>query len=416
VQPRLTVISGPDQGQTYALVEGQSLVLGRGESASIQLSDATVSRSHCRVEFGGGKFRLSDLGSRAGTLVNGQPATQHELSPGDVIHLGATEMRFELEATNRDTTIGMKRPVQSAGPADGAAAPAPAAVSLAKLVGARIATFEIQAKVAVADSGVVFRAYDAEHNRTVALKVLNRKISQDEESVQRFVRAMKTVMPIRHPNLVQVYLAGKTGPRCWAAMEFVEGENMAQVIRRIGTVGMLDWRYSFRVAVHVGRALEEAARHDMIHRNITPTNILVRTSDQCVKLGDLMLAKALSGAQGRRVTRPGRIVGEMLSLSPERTFTDGAVDGRSDIYSLGATLYALLTGRPPFEGGPVNKIITQIREVQPERPKKYQLAIPDMFEGLVLRMLAKRPDDRHQTATELLADLERVGRYQGLTV
>jgi len=92
------------------------------------------------------------------------------------------------------------------------------------------------------------------------------------------------------------------------------------------------------------------------------------------------------------------------------------VDCRSEIYGLGTTVYALLTGRPPFEGGSLPEIITQIRQVEPVKPKKYQLSIPDLFEGVVLRMLAKRPEDRFQTAADLLVDLERVGRYQGVTL
>lgn len=262
----------------------------------------------------------------------------------------------------------------------------------------------------------MFRAHDSEHDRTVALKVLWPETSQDEESVQRFIRAMKTMMPIHHPNIVRLYAAGKTGPYCWLAMEFVEGENLKQVIRRIGTVGMLDWRYAFRVAVHIGRALEEAAKHDIIHRNMTPTNILMSTRDQCVKLGDLMLAKALAGTQVRLITRPGEMVGDVFCMSPEQTRSGATVDCRSDIYSLGTTLYALLTGRPPFEGGSFMEIVKQISEAQPPKPKKYQLSIPDLFEGIVMRMLAKRPEERYQTATELVADLERVGRFQGIAL
>jgi serine/threonine-protein kinase len=224
------------------------------------------------------------------------------------------------------------------------------------------------------------------------------------------------MMPIHHPNIVELYAAGKTGPYCWLAMEYVEGENLTKVIERIGTVGMLDWRYAFRVAVHVGRALEAAFAHEVIHRNITPTNILMRTKDQVVKLSDLMLAKALCGSLARQITQPGELIGDIFYMSPERTRSDAEVDCRSDIYSLGATVYALLTAHPPFEGHSVPEVITNIRQAEPEKPKKYQLSIPDLLEGIVLRMLAKRPADRHQTPGDLLKDLDRVAKYQGVEV
>jgi len=133
-----------------------------------------------------------------------------------------------------------------------------------------------------------------------------------------------------------------------------------------------------------------------------------------VKLGDLILAKAVEGTLARRVTRPGELVGEVAYMSPERTREGANVDCRSDIYGLGATVYALLTGRPPFEALGLPLLITKIRDEEPEPPKNYQLAIPDLFQDLVLRMLSKRIEDRHQTPTELLRDLVRVGKYQGL--
>lgn len=405
----LVVISGPDLGRTVSLSEGQSLTIGRGESVAARLADPHVSRTHCRVEVDQGRFCLHDAGSSGGTFVNNQRITRHELKPGDVIRMGGTELRFQLEGAPDASTLaegaGLSKPK-----------PAPKITPLEQLVGRQIAHFQIQARLAAGNTGMVFRAMDAEHDRTVALKVLWPETSKDDEAVQRFVRAMKTMLPIRHENIVQLYAAGKSGPYCWLAMEYVEGESMAQVIQRIGTAGMLDWRYAFRVAVHVARALEAADEHDIIHRNITPTNILMRTSDKVVKLGDLMLAKAMSGTLARQITRPGELVGDVLYMSPERTRSEAEVDLRSDIYSLGATVYALLTGRPPFEGKSLPEVISKIRQSEPEKPKKYQLAVPDLFEGVALQMLAKRPEDRHQKPAALLKDLERVARYLGIAV
>ena len=302
----------------------------------------------------------------------------------------------------------------------GAAAPRPTAEKieqLSELVGQTLAHYHIDSVLARGLSGLVFRAQDTQEERAVALKVLWPEFSRNDEERQRFVRAMKTMLPLRHPNLVALYSAGKSGGYCWMAMEYVEGESLTQVIERIGTAGMLDWRHALRVGVHIARALDFAQQQHIIHRNLKPANILVRHSDKLAKLGDLMLAKALEGTLAEQITRPGELVGDVAYMSPERTRGDPAlVDGRSDIYSLGATLYALLTGRPPFDAGSLPETILQIRQAEPPSPKKYQLAIPDLFEGVVLRMLAKRPQDRYQSPADLLAELERVAQYQGVTV
>jgi serine/threonine-protein kinase len=172
------------------------------------------------------------------------------------------------------------------------------------------------------------------------------------------------------------------------------------------------------VAIQLARALDYAHKNNVIHRNITPANVLIQASDKVAKLGDLMLAKALEGSMAQQITRPGELLGEVDYMSPERTHGTTDVDGRSDIYSLGAMIYRLLTGRPPFTGGSLMETIVKIRqsEAKPEKPKKYQLAIPDLFEGIVLRMLAKQPAERYQTAAELLGELERVAKFQGVTV
>src|SRR5262249_49503066 len=142
---------------------------------------------------------------------------------------------------------------------------------------------------------------------------------------------------------------------------------------------------------HIARALEAAHEKSIIHRNVTPTNILLRIADKNAMLGDLMLAKALEGSLAQQVTRPGEIVGDIAYMSPERTRGTADVDGRSDIYGLGATIYALIAGRPPFTGGALPELIVKIRNNEPEKPKKYCMSIPDLFQGTVMKMIAKRP-------------------------
>jgi serine/threonine protein kinase len=151
-----------------------------------------------------------------------------------------------------------------------------------------------------------------------------------------------------------------------------------------------------------------------VHRNVTPTNILLQATDKVHKLGDVMLAKALEGSLAEQITRTGELVGDLAFMSPERTRGLTDLDQRSDLYGLGATLYALLTGRPPFEGTTMIEQITKIRQHEPVKPTKYQLSIPAQFQDVVMKLLAKKPADRYQSAKDLLKDLERVAKFTGV--
>ena len=186
------------------------------------------------------------------------------------------------------------------------------------------------------------------------------------------------------------------------------------MIRRIGVAGMLDWRNAWHIAMGVSEALEFAHAENIVHRNIGPSNILVRAKDRCVKLGDLMLAKALGETGNERITCSGEVVGDLRYLSPEQLSGEQPIDSRADIYSLGATLYAVLTGRPPFEGGTAAEIIRRVMTGAPEPPTKFHLAVPSQFEGIVLRMLAIRPEDRPENATRLRAEFDRAAKSIGI--
>jgi serine/threonine-protein kinase len=227
---------------------------------------------------------------------------------------------------------------------------------------------------------------------------------------------MNTVVGLHHPNLIALYGAGKQGATCWFAMEYVEGEPLTKLIEKFGTLKMLDWRFALAVGVHIAQALEAAHEKHIIHRNISPENILIRTKDKVAKLGDMMLAKAMEGIKAKQITRPGELVGNIAYMAPERTRGDVEVDTRADIYSLGATLYALLTGKPPFEGKSLVETIAQIRQSDPVPPKKFQLSIPDQFQDAVMIMLAKRPEMRYQTPAEAARALERVAKFHGMVV
>ncbi len=407
------VIAGPDKDQVLALHPGSGQMLGRSNSAMYRLNDLRVSRNHAEVLLQGDQVTVIDNGGSGGVLVNGTAVKKQLLKLGDVVKIGDTQLRLQL--ADFPLKVAVELANRSAAPPPAAA---PTAEKLADLAGKTLSHYQIGHVIGQGQTSMLFFANDTKNeDREVALKVLLPEFSKGEEEMQRFIRAMKTMLPLRHPNIVILYGAGKTGPYCWVAMEFVPGEPLTQTIKRLGVAGMLDWRNAHRVAVHIGRALAYAHGNDIIHRGVCPQNIMLQTADKIAKLGDLMLAKAMEGTMAQQITRPGELIGDVTFMSPERTRGDNdAIDGRSDIYGLGATVYALLTGRPPFEGSNLIERITKIRQVEPVKPTKFQLSIPHRLEQLVMSMLAKRPEDRPQTADKVVKELEMIGRMHDLKV
>lgn len=406
--PHFAIVSGPDKGKRLPVHPGGH-TLGRSPEAGYRLNDPRVSRFHCTLSADGAAVTVADSGGSGGVLVNGAAVKARALAHGDAVQVGDTILRY------------LTGPYREADGVAGLSVPAEydprATEKLSELSGRTLVRYRIGDPLGAGNTGMVFRADDTESGRPVALKVMQPAYAANEADIQRFVRAMHAMMPLAHPNLVEVYAAGKSGPYCWAAMELVEGESLSAVIARIGVAGMLDWKYAFRVAVHLGRALAYAHGHGVVHRDIAPANVLVRTADKQVKLGDLMLAKALEGANARQITRPGELVGDIGYTSPERTGGDAAaVDHRSDLFSLGATCYTLLSGVPPFRGASLAETVMRLRTAEPLRLAGRHIGVPDSFEGAVFKLLAKRPDDRYQSADELLSDLDRIAAATGVRV
>jgi eukaryotic-like serine/threonine-protein kinase len=257
--------------------------------------------------------------------------------------------------------------------------------------------------------GVVYRARDLKKNQEMALKVLDPDFPQNDQEMQVFVKALKVRFGLTHAKLVTLYSAGRTGPYCWIAQELVQGENLAQVIEKQRTLKKVKWRRALNLTLDIGRAMVFLHQNRQRHGNITPHNILIQGHDETAKLNDLLFSCALEGSALGQKTKAKKMLAELPYLSPEQTDPGNKwVDDLSDMYSLGAVAYTVLTNRTPFGGETPEETIRQIREDQPIRPSKLQKAVPDQFQAAVLKMLAKHPEERYATPAIMLADLEHI--------
>ena len=398
----LRVVAGPDQGRVFNLIEGTTLSIGRGEKTDTRLTDGAVSRLHCELRCEGGEFLLTDLESVSGTFVAGQKIQEHALKHGEELQVGDTRLKLHTSAIADTQTLveAQKSAFHPAiRPDEGV------------LTGQTISHYELGPVLARGGMGTVYKARDTRDGKDVAVKVLYPEFTHDEASLRRFMQVMKTVVGMHHHNLVSLCGAGKHGETCWFAMEYVEGEPLIKVIERLGTRKMINWRYTLSMGMQIARALEALHEKHMIHRNVAPESILIRSKDKVPKLADMMLAKVVDGTEAK-AARPGELVGNVAYMAPERTRSDVEVDIRADIYSLGATVYTLLAGRPPFEGKNLVEIVAKIRQDDPVPPKKYQDSIPDEFQDVVEKMLAKRPEVRYQTPAQVTRALDRVAKAQ----
>ncbi|HEY0789667.1 MAG TPA: PEGA domain-containing protein [Chthoniobacterales bacterium] len=262
--------------------------------------------------------------------------------------------------------------------------------------------------------GVTYKAFDTSLRSEVALKVISAQYLNSETARQRFLREARAAAQLRHPNVATVFHLGDAGGTFFYAMEFVDGETLE---RRVQREGSLRVDVALRITRQVARALIAADRQRLVHRDIKPANImLVRDDDEdhlLVKVIDFGLAKSLASAVDQSVTvTMGGFVGTPHFASPEQ-LEEREIDVRSDIYSLGASLWYMLTGKPPFHGSLASVIHQQLGQALPE---SVLAALPPRVAELLTRMLTKRPEDRIQTPAELKQQLDDlVAELRGLS-
>ncbi len=258
--------------------------------------------------------------------------------------------------------------------------------------------YRLEAKLGSGGMSTVYLSRDETLDRPVAVKVMHREMSEQEDQLQRFRQEARAVAKLTHPNVVSVIDAGEDGGHPYIVFEYVKGETLKQ---RIGRVGALDTQEAIAYAIEVARGLSVAHARNMVHRDIKPQNVLIDEEGRA-KLTDFGISRQL---EQDGVTATGRVLGTTDYVAPEQAMGKG-VDPRSDVYSLGVVLYEMLIGQVPFHAD--SQVGVAMKHVNEDLPD-VQRRRPDVSAAVALvveRSTAKDPAERYQTVGEMIDDLE----------
>lgn len=347
-----------------------------------------------------GKEIYDLLGDQSGFTATGQVVDDlkvYEWSPsGRRARVTPVEMTAGAAAIRRATA--------------GAARPAPVAVQAPDADGQQlIGRYEVLGELGRGAMGAVYKARDPQIGRTVAIKMIimsNQDAAEMEQYKQRFYREAQTAGQMSHPGIVTIYDVNEDEyGQPYLVMEFIEGTTLDKLLAPQfpgHAAARHPTRQTLDIAVQVADAMDYAHRRNVIHRDIKPANILVTTEGKA-KIADFGIAKQV----GTQMTHTGLLVGTPAFMSPEQ-ITGGQVDSRSDIFSFGIVLYWMFTGSKPFAGQAITEVAYKVVHASPTPIRQLNADLPYDLELIIARCLAKKPEERYQTARDLVLDLDAV--------
>src|SRR5215813_5544266 len=280
--------------------------------------------------------------------------------------------------------------------------------------GRRLGRYEICSRIGAGGMGEVYLALDTKLDRKVALKILPAEVAVDQERMRRFAQEAKAASALNHPNIITIYEIDDSTSDHFIATEFINGETLRQRLLD----GPMELPDTLEVAMQIASAIAAAHEAGIVHRDIKPENIMIR-ADGIVKVMDFGLAKLIPTSatkiDSRAATRvlvqtePGIVMGTVNYMSPEQV-RGLEVDTRTDIWSLGVLLYEALAGCAPFTGETLSHISVAILEKEPLPLGQFAPRLPSEAQRIVRKTLAKKRDDRYQTARDVLIDLKSLQR------
>jgi len=340
----------------------------------------------------------------AGSAEETGGATANESSP-----VGKIQFSTDPHVAPDDQTV------VASSPADGGAAlppKVPTSGDLGKILeGERLGHFHLEAFIGGGGMGAVFRGTDEMLGRTVAIKVLSPQQGSDEETTRRFRHEAQSTARLDHDHIARVYYVGVDRGWHYIVLEYVEGENLRDLVALQGPLPFAD---VISYTLQIAEALDHASSRDVVHRDIKPSNVLITRRKQA-KLVDMGLARLHQVDNPEDdLTASGVTLGTFDYISPEQARDPRVADVRSDLYSLGCTVYFMLTGRPPFPQGTVLQKLLQHQGDAPPDPRRFRPDVPEGICRITSKLLAKNPMHRYQWPQDLAHELLTVSRQLDL--